>query len=140
MTSIASTPDNRGYWVLEAGGQVTNFGDAPDLVHAANSPGPLTNFEPYYSYDHITSTTTGQGYWVLDTFGSVYAYGDANYFGDASGQAQGGEVPVSLVGTGDDQGYWIVTNNGDIVADGDAVSYGSLKQMGVTPAQPIVGA
>lgn len=140
VSSIASTPDNHGYWVLQRGGQVTNFGSAPNLISGPLSLGPLPNFggNPYYA--SITSTTTGQGYWVLDSIGDVWTYGDANWYGDASNQANVGEVPVSLVGTSDDQGYWIVTANGDIVACGDAQSFGSLPSLGIKPNLPIVGA
>lgn len=140
VSSITSTPDNQGYWVLQRGGQVTNFGTAPNLISGPFSLGPLPNFggNPYYT--SITSTTTGQGYWVLDSIGDVWTYGDASWYGDASNQANAGEVPVSLVGTSDNQGYWIVTANGDIVADGDAQSFGSLPSLGVRPNSPIVGA
>lgn len=139
VTSIASTPDDKGYWVLLGSGQVYNFGDAPNLVNAPDSLGPLSNNQPHSTYVHVTSTTDGQGYWVLDTLGLVWTYGDANPFGDASSQAQDGEVPVSLVGTSDSQGYWIVTSNGDVVADGDASPFGTLPLLGVSVSN-IVGA
>ena len=64
-------PNNDGYWLLDAAGNVLAYGKAPDL-------GGLPTVYGLMDWAvGIASTQTGNGYWVATLDGKVYPFGDA---------------------------------------------------------------
>jgi len=141
--SMATTPTDQGYWVLNAyTGAITPFGDAVSFGDrtASNTGGA----DLWPTSVAITPTWDGRGYWLLNVglsgLGTVQAFGDAVAYGDQStiGLTGGPDGrPVGMVATGDGKGYWIVDSDGGVFAFGDAVFCGS---MGGRPLNaPVVG-
>jgi hypothetical protein len=141
--SMATTPSDQGYWVLNAyTGSVTPFGDAVSFGDrtASNTGGA----DLWPTSVAITPTWDGRGYWLLNVglsgLGTVQAFGDATAYGDQSTIGLTGAPdgrPVGMVATGDGKGYWIVDSDGGVFAFGDAVFCGS---MGGRPLNaPVVG-
>ena len=87
ITSAVATPDGRGYWILDAAGQVFPFGDAAGLGGLpAGSAGVL---DPASA---IFATSDGGGYWVATALGKVSNFGDAPNDGDMSGTHLNGPI------------------------------------------------
>lgn len=80
MAGLAPTADGRGYWLLERGGAVDPFGDAPADGSVTGSASPAVGIE---------ATRDGQGYLVVTASGGVYAFGDAPQFGSVGDQVPG---------------------------------------------------
>ena len=111
----ATSPQRSGYWMLDAGGSVYAFGDAP--YHGGGPSGPdAVDLEP---------TPTGHGYWVLDAAGSVHARGDAALSRGPLALAAG-ERATSLSATPSGAGYWIFTTAGRAFTFGDAAFHGDM--------------
>jgi len=118
-----------GYFLAEADGTVTEFGDA---VHAGDMSGASLN-GPVLG---ITGTRTGDGYWMVGTDGGVFSFGDADFHGSVGGQPLNAPV-LALDATGDDQGYWMVARDGGIFSFGNAEFHGSMG--GLPLNKPVVG-
>jgi hypothetical protein len=150
VSSIAATPDNRGYWVQERIGTVWQFGTAPNLAAGSTWGTAFCGLPAGPRCVAIASTNDGRGYWTLDGWGFVLNYGDAVLASNAAGATGPSDTtgyspfssppPVSIVPTSDDLGYWVVMQDGGIYAYGDAANYGSLPGLDVVPNLPIVGA
>ena len=130
--SIATTPDDQGYWIVNAySGRVFPFGDAVSYGQPADSPAYAGSTETWPTALGIVSTPDGKGYWVLlsglSGLGSVQAFGDAAFYGDQVSLSQPGIAgqPVALAATSDGKGYWIVDSDGGVFSFGDAVFHGS---------------
>lgn len=158
LTANATFPGvERGYYTLNAAGQVTAHGAIPTY-------GDLTTLSTPVSSPAIqlVPSPTGQGYWILTQNGTVYGFGDATNFGSvgssitavamaanpsgtgvwvlsstgtvyALGQAVNlGSAPVGTVAkaiatTADGNGYWILAKNGTVYPFGDAANLGSVS-------------
>jgi len=141
--SMATTPTDQGYWVLNAyTGAITAFGDAVSYGDRTATNGGGADLWP--TSVAITPTPDGKGYWILNAglsgLGTVQAFGDAVAYGDQStigltGAPNG--TPVGMVATADGKGYWIVDSDGGVFAFGDAVFYGSMG--GRSLNAPVVG-
>ena len=116
---IAATVDGQGYWLAQANGIVSAFGDA-------HSYGSLTSSDASASpIVRISRTYDGHGYWLLAADGHVFALGDAHAYGSVpNGQATHGIV-TSMAVTPDGHGYWILAADGHIYGVGDAHSEGA---------------
>ena len=141
-SSLAPTPDGKGYWILGPDGGVFGFGDAAFygsvpavLGHSANAP-----------CGDLVATPSGQGYWVLCNDGGVFSFGDAQFFGSVPGVGISVPPPVitgftspdtmsvsvpltmvtSMARTPDGGGYWMTGLDGGIFAFGDAPFVGSV--------------
>ena len=132
--SIASTPDNQGYWIVSAySGRVFPFGDAAAHGQPADSPAYAGSTETWPTAIGIVATSDGKGYWVLlsglSGLGSVQAFGDAAFYGDEvtllADSVHPGH-PVAMAATSDGKGYWIVDSDGGVFSFGDAVFHGSM--------------
>jgi hypothetical protein len=160
--SIEPVNGHNGYWILDASGAVTAFGEAPLLGSAPVDPVPAVA---------MASTGTGLGYWILRSDGSIAAFGDASMLGSApSGSsytdievAQGGYLvlsdrgavipfgqarffgdtanfvirgrAVSLAvfgGTDGSAGYWFLTDAGGVFTFGAASFYGSIGNLPIS--------
>ena len=86
MTSAVRTPDGGGYWILNANGTVTNFGDAANFGPA---PGTFGGLNPATA---IFTTSDGGGYWIAAANGVVNQLGDAPDYGDMSGTHLNGYI------------------------------------------------
>lgn len=71
---MASTPTNKGYWLVQADGGVFAFGDA----HFYGSLGNVALNKPIVG---IGATTDGGGYWLVAGDGGVFPFGNATFEG-----------------------------------------------------------
>ena len=121
----AGTP-GAGYWMVDADGAVSAFGDAPVLGHAPVGGSSAVDLEP---------TPAGRGYWIVDDTGRVFAFGDAAWRGNAErSRLVAGEAITSLSATPSGAGYWIFTSRGRVLAFGDAAFLGDLSRMALNGA------
>ncbi len=118
--------ERSGYWLLDAGGEVTPFGDAPDFGDAVGQ-----------GWVDITTLPGGSGYWALDSAGNVTTFGDAIDFGDIS-NALGIDTTVALAASPTGGGYLIFTSSGIVHGFGDAQVHGDLR--GLALDAPIIDA
>ncbi len=112
-----------GYWLIDSGGTVYEFGDAANYGSAnsriAGTGAQAVDIEP---------TKTGRGYWVLDTRGCVHNFGDADFYGNLSpGVLGAGERVASLSSISG--GYLLFTSRGRVVAFGAAKTYGNALNL-----------
>jgi hypothetical protein len=129
VTGMAATPDDGGYWVVDALGDVGAFGDAVNYGEAGGSvlDGTMVG---------ITATPDGNGYWLVASNGGVFTFGDAAFFG-SMGNTRLNQPVVGMAATPDGKGYWLVASDGGIFSFGDATFSGSTG--GIRLNQPIVG-
>ena len=117
-TSVAPA----GYWMVDAGGRVSGFGEATPLGNAA--PGAkvaAVDLEP---------TPTRRGYWIADETGRVSTFGDARPFGGLDGGVLArGESVTSMSTTRTGAGYWLFTTRGRAVPFGDARFHGDMSKV-----------
>lgn len=129
ILAVAATPSGEGYWLMEAGGRVHPFGDAPDL-------GSPTLPDPEYAVA-LVPTPTGKGYWLATQAGGVYSVGDAAFFGSAAG-ALGPDVDiVDMAAHPGGKGYWLLDSNGGVHAFGSAGFLGAAASL--PPRYPVTG-
>jgi hypothetical protein len=128
VVAMAATPDNRGYWVLEANGGLFTYGDAGFYGSAR----PLHYKAPFTG---IASTHDGKGYWLLAMDGSVFPFGDAVNYGNSTPARI--QPIVSITATPDGRGYWLLAEDGGIFTFGDAGFYGSARALHYP--QPMTG-
>ena len=118
MTSMATTPDGKGYWLAAADGGIFTYGDA--TFHG--SAGDLKLQAPIVAME---ATPDGGGYWLAAADGGVFAFGDAHFYGSMGGRPLNQPI-VGMAATPDGKGYWLVASDGGIFAFGDAHFYGSM--------------
>ena len=108
---IAATVDGGGYWLVQADGAVSAFGDASWF---GSVTGRLA--EPIVG---MARTYDGQGYWLVDADGHVYCLGDARRYGSLPSSAQ--RAPVTgIAAAPNGKGYWLVDSAGHVYGFGDA--------------------
>ena len=118
ITSMASTPDGKGYWLAAADGGVFAYGDAKFW-------GSTGNMKLYAPVVDIAATPDGKGYWLVASDGGIFAFGDAKFHGSMGGKHLNAPV-VGMAATPDGNGYWLVASDGGIFAFGDAKFHGSM--------------
>ncbi|HTW08647.1 MAG TPA: hypothetical protein VME46_14110 [Acidimicrobiales bacterium] len=113
---IVPTLDGGGYWLLQADGAVTRFGDAGWF-------GSVT------SGDHLSSPVVGmahthdaQGYWLVTATGHVYAFGDARDYGSLRSAPLAPVTGIATTPTGN--GYLLLSSDGRVFGFGSAKVYG----------------
>jgi hypothetical protein len=113
-----------GYWMVDAGGRVTAFGEAAHLGDAGPHLGKgqkAVDLEP---------TPSRQGYWIVDSTGRVFSFGDARFLGGLDGGVLAREEEVtSLSATRTGGGYWLFTTRGRVVPFGDARFLGDMSRV-----------
>lgn len=129
FVSVASTPDDQGYWQATADGQVLGFGDARWNGSMSGVPlnHPIVGMAP---------TPGGTGYWLVSSDGGVFSFGDAQFYGSMGGTVLNKPI-VGMVTTTDGNGYYLVASDGGVFAFGDATFRGSTGAMRLN--QPVVG-
>ncbi len=126
---MAATPDGNGYWVAQAGGSVTDHGNAVDF-------GSMASASLAAQITHIVATSDGRGYWLVGADGGIFAFGDAGFYGSMGGKPLNAPV-VDMAPSRSGKGYWLVAADGGIFAFGDATFHGSMG--GSALNAPIVG-
>jgi glucoamylase len=111
----------RGYYVVDAAGQVRAFG-------GAKLYGDLSGVHLNAPIVSITATADGSGYYLLGADGGVFSFGDAVYHGSTGGLQLNAPV-VGMAVTPDGGGYWIVAKDGGIFSYGDATFHGSTGNL-----------
>jgi hypothetical protein len=108
---IAATVDGGGYWLVEANGTVSAFGDASWFGSVTGHlPAPIVG---------MARTYDGQGYWLVGSNGQVYCLGDAHRYGSLPSSAQ--RAPVTgIAAAPNGKGYWLVDSAGHVYGFGDA--------------------
>ena len=113
-TDIELTPTGRGYWVVNAKGQVYSFGDANYLGNANRSL-----FVPGEIVTAMSSTPTGRGYWLFTSKGRVFPFGDAPFLGDMRHTLLAAPI-VASAATTTGRGYFLAAADGGVFTFGDA--------------------
>ncbi len=114
---IATTHDAEGYWIAQADGTVTNFGDAP----------PLRFEKPTSAVVGIASTGSGLGYWLLESNGTVLGLGDAKGYGNTSGLSAA-DPAIGIAAVPGDKGYVVMSASGKVFGFGSAAAvHGAVK-------------
>ena len=116
VAATNTTPLPTGYWMIDAGGQVSAFGDALWLGDATSDLATV-DLEP---------TPSRQGYWAVDRSGIVRPRGDARALGPPPSLTPGESV-TSLSATGSGAGYWLFTDRGRVLPYGDAPFLGDMS-------------
>jgi hypothetical protein len=129
VRSLAATPSGDGVWVVDDGGAVYCFGDAP--FHGSLGGQRLNR--PIVA---LASTPGGGGYWMVASDGGVFCFGDAAFHGSTGAIALNQPI-VGMAATPSGRGYWLVASDGGVFCFGDASYYGST---GGTPLQQPVTA
>lgn len=117
VRSLAGTPTGDGAWVVDAGGSIYTFGDAP--FHGSLGGQRLNR--PIVG---IAATPSGGGYWLVASDGGIFAFGDARFRG-STGSIGLNQPIVGMAATPSGQGYWLVASDGGVFAFGDADYFGS---------------
>jgi hypothetical protein len=128
--AMAPTPDNKGYLLVDIGGDVGLYGDAP----LKGTPQGTYNADPIVG---AAITADNGGYWMVGAGGELYTYGDAVNYGTLSGSNLIGAV-VGLITTSDGKGYWEFTDEGQVQNYGDATNLGDVTAFGSRPNVPIL--
>jgi hypothetical protein len=114
---MASTGDDKGYWIADSDGGVFTFGDA----HYYGSAATLHLAAPIVG---IASTVTGKGYFLVAADGGVFAFGDAHFAGSAATLHLAAPI-VGIASSTIPAGYWLVGADGGVFTFGHAQFYGS---------------
>lgn len=131
IVGITPSADGLGYWLVGADGGVFSFGDARYLGSGGDGI-PRVG---------LVATSDGGGYVLPSSTGQAPAiYGDATSFADV---ASSGPMPLAALVTGAAMqpgatGYWETSSDGGVYAFGSAPFDGSLPDLGVMPAGPII--
>jgi uncharacterized protein YkwD len=125
---MASTPDGKGYWIVNADGGVFSFGDAKFYGSMGGRPlnAPIVG---------IAADSKTGGYWEVSADGGVFSF-HAPFLG-STGRMKLNAPVVGMAVTRDGGGYWFVAADGGIFAFGDASFHGSMG--GHSLDAPIVG-
>jgi len=127
FVGMAATPDGKGYWLAQAGGGVSSYGDARFFGSLPSGPGGRS-VTPAAPISGIATTHDGAGYWLVGQDGGVYAFGDAGFYGSLASKAiRSSGVVVGITSTPDGRGYWLVGADGGVFNFGDAAFHGSPK-------------
>lgn len=109
ITGMASTPDGRGYWLVERGGEVFHFGDAAPLPPVAQA----------HRIAGLMASPDG-GYWLYTHTGRVYASAGTKWYGSPRSSGYRGRAITGAAASADGLGYWVVDSAGTVYAFGDA--------------------
>jgi hypothetical protein len=106
LVDMATTPTDRGCWLLGSDGGVFSFGDAQYYGSAAKLGlvSPIVGLVP---------TSDGRGYWLFAADGGVFNFGDAQYYGSAGGAVRANPIVGMRVNT-KDTGYSLTDSAGKV--------------------------
>jgi len=117
IAGLASTPDGKGYWIVESDGTVWTFGDAanfpPVQTITTSCPGGIDG----------AATDPAGGFYAFTDCGNVYNEAGASWFKSLANSVTDVE---GFAATADGNGYWLIRvdsqGNGTLTAFGDATS------------------
>jgi hypothetical protein len=112
ITGMASTPDGKGYWLVDSSGQVYPYGDAGSLTVR---PAPPTA----HPIEGIVASPGG-GYWLYTAYGNIYTSSGATWYGSPRASGAGESSIAGMAATPDGRGYRLVDSSGRMFAYGDA--------------------
>ncbi len=115
---MALTPDRQGYYVVQADGSVSTFGDATAQPRPVGMPSSTTGVVGL-AVDPVTG-----GYWVAGSDGAVYP-ANAPALGSLVGRRHSGSV-VAIAPTPAGVGYYLATSTGQVFTFGHAQNFGGL--------------
>jgi hypothetical protein len=110
---IVSTVDGQGYWVFQADGTVTAYGDAKSAGSLSGAEASNTKIVG------MARSYSGQGYWLVSSTGHVYPLGDAKDYGSLASTGSSSAPIVGIAATPDGKGYWLVSSSGQVSGFGD---------------------
>jgi hypothetical protein len=119
----------RGYWLVQANGNVTNHGHARFF---GSLPGE--GIVPNAPIVAISVSNADTGYLLVGADGGVYAFGQARFYGSLGGQRLEHPI-VGIVVTGTSKGYWLVDSDGALFPFGDAGTQNHTPS-GIAPTFP----
>ncbi|NOX31015.1 MAG: hypothetical protein GXP35_13360, partial [Actinobacteria bacterium] len=105
--TLTITVDANGYWLVDAAGNLYNFGGKQDLGDVAG--GTLTN-----PISTMASTPNGAGYWITDVKGKVDAFGTATDNGDLPGLDVDPAFPIVNMAANPNGGYYLLGGDGGV--------------------------
>jgi hypothetical protein len=100
---MAADP-NGGYWTVDAAGDVTPYGVAPNFGSPAQSHIALS--QPIVG---MATTPDGAGYWLVASDGGLFSYGDATFSGSTAGT---GSNALGIVVNPPEYSYALVSRSG----------------------------
>ncbi|MCU1465123.1 MAG: Esterase [Actinomycetia bacterium] len=121
---LEPTPSDNGYWITDAFGRVTTYGDARNH----GSWGALERGEAVTglsSMSRFDIRHPSEGYWLFSNKGRVKGFAQARFYGDLHSVALNGPI-LGSIPTRSGHGYYMVASDGGIFAFGDARFYGSM--------------
>lgn len=127
---MISTPDGSGYWTVDTGGRVRNFGNAPNYGSLSDIGVRVQNVIG------MARTPDGGGYWIVGSDGGVFTFGRAQFYGSMGGRQLNAPV-VGMSPTQDGTGYWLVAADGGVFSFGNARFFGSMG--GTHLNAPVIG-
>ena len=103
---IASSPDGKGYFVVNSAGEVSVSGDARRAggLSGRHVPAPIVA---------IAVDDANGGYWLVCANGEVYPFGHAPFYGDLR-HAHLAHPVVAIAVDRVTGGYWLATSNGAV--------------------------
>jgi hypothetical protein len=119
----------RGYWLVQANGNVTNHGHARFF---GSLPGE--GIVPNAPIVAISVSNADTGYLLVGADGGVYAFGQARFYGSLAGQRLEHPI-VGIVRSSAGKGYWLVDSDGALFSFGDAGGP-NLSPSGIAPSFP----
>jgi hypothetical protein len=123
ITGMAVTPDGRGYWLIDAAGQIFSYGNAARLP-AVSSRYPVRG---------IAAASAG-GAWVWTSHGNVFNVGGAPFYGSPYHEGYRSSSFTGLATGKDRAGYWMVQSGGSVLP------FGSAEPLpAITPPHPVIG-
>jgi hypothetical protein len=119
VVALVPTSDGAGYWVVQANGDVSAFGDATPITNnAINISSPCNIGGQFGPIEGAVADPDPQagGFWAYTWCGDVYAEAGANpHLGSETGKGlenRGLEI-VAFAATSDN-GYWLIDNEGNV--------------------------
>ncbi len=124
FVGIAATVDGQGYWLVQADGTVSAFGDAHSYGSLASGEASTAKIVG------MGRTYDGHGYWLVAADGHVFPFGDAHAYGSTSSTETSQGPVTGIAVTPDGRGYWLLTADGHVYRFGDAPSEGAPSPAG----------
>jgi hypothetical protein len=135
--NVAAHPDGKGYWLVDAAGNVFAYGSAPAL-------GGLPSTYGFFDWVvGIAPTPSGNGYWLATLDGKVYPFGDAGQgvidYGPLEEDWAVGLVPADP-STAGGVGYRLVTARGRTLPTAAALNNTTAPTGLLFDEAPVLGA
>jgi len=108
---MAVAPGGKGYWLVDAAGNVYAYGDAATLPA----------LDHHHPIKGIVADPRG-GYWLYTGYGNVHNSAGASWYGSPNESHVGTRSIVGMAVAPGGKGYWLVDAAGNVYAYGDAAT------------------